>query len=77
MQQMMGNQNPQQMYNMQRQMTQLESAMLFGNRVFATPDVPQGRAPKKKCVCAYCGRPAKITQEDACKGCGAWEVEFK
>lgn len=34
-------------------------------------------APKvKKCVCAYCGRPAKPTTETACPGCGAWEVEF-
>ena len=33
--------------------------------------------PKKKCVCLYCGRPAKPAQENACPGCGAWEVEFK
>lgn len=39
---------------------------------------PQKTKPKKKrCVCAYCGRPMRMDQDETCKGCGAWEVEFK
>lgn len=44
----------------------------------ATPRPAMKPKPKpKKCVCAYCGRPAKPTTETSCPGCGAWEVEFR
>lgn len=64
----------QQMLGMQNQSQQDRYAQMLGmsSTYHGTPDVE----PIKKCVCAYCGRPAKPAQENSCPGCGAWEVEF-
>jgi hypothetical protein len=67
-QQMQGMRNLQAMYG---QMVGMQNQ---SSRFLGTPQSPP---KKKKCVCAYCGRPSKPEREDACPGCGAWEVEFK